>query len=471
MSVQTASAFPSPQGTKPVSLWNRLTAPSRQIEEAEPRRRARLLMIMLLVMVLALITGMMFTINSGEIMTASMQGVALLLVVVAYGISRTRHYLIAATLTVISLSMPSFVLVLTGRTVGDYGVTSALSWLVLPIALGSLWFSLRGTAIMAGLEIGAILLMPFVAADAPWSNVGGALGFIGTVCGLSLVVAGMRASDQKQIREQISQLNALNVALVKSVDQAEAATAKANEANRLKSQFLATMSHELRTPLNAIIGFAEIMTAGMGGEIDDDAKHMVERIHANSQRLLELINDVLDLSKIQAQRVEVSQKLFSPRNLATALHTSLSSLATKKGLDFEVEVAAGVPENLMGDETLLARIATNLLSNAIKFTDAGCVRLKLDSADPTHWSMTVKDTGIGIPPHAMNFIFDPFRQVDGSPQRAYGGSGLGLAITRELVRAMGGQITVNSVVDEGSTFIVELPIVVAETPATAAPTQ
>jgi signal transduction histidine kinase len=419
-----------------------------------------LLSALLLIMILSLSVGLVavLTGESSSMVALSQMG-AMVILLIAYGISRTRHYLYAASLTVFSLSMPSFLAALTGTMAGGV-VADALIWLILPITLGSLWFSLRGTAIMSALEIGGILLLA-IRPDLAFNELIAPLGVISTLCALSLVVAGMRASDQKQIREQITQLNSLNIALVKSVDEAETATAKAREANRLKSQFLATMSHELRTPLNAIIGFAEIMIVGMGGVVDDDAKHMIERIHANSQRLLELINDVLDLSKIQAQRVEIVNKPFSPRTLANSLQSSLSSLAAKKGIQFEVAVDASVPATLLGDEALLARITTNLLSNAIKFTDAGCVRLLLGTDGYDKWSISVKDTGIGIPPHAMSVIFDPFRQVDGSSKRAYGGSGLGLAITRELVRALEGHIQVSSAIGEGSTFTVELPIISA----------
>jgi two-component system sensor kinase len=250
-------------------------------------------------------------------------------------------------------------------------------------------------------------------------------------------------------------------ALEASLKQAQVAETVAHEANRLKSEFLATMSHELRTPLNAMIGFTEIMISGMGGVLDQDAKHMSERIHANSQRLLALINDVLDLSKIEAKRVEVNEQQFSPRQMAADLGSQMSSLAEKKGLAFEMDVTPNLPELVLGDRALIERVVTNLLSNAFKFTDQGSVRLSMARTPDHSWTISVRDTGIGIPPHAQEFIFDPFRQLDGSSQRAYGGTGLGLAIVRDLVRAMDGTVKVDSAVGQGSAFTVTLPLVEA----------
>jgi signal transduction histidine kinase len=247
-------------------------------------------------------------------------------------------------------------------------------------------------------------------------------------------------------------------ALGESVRQANAASAAAREANRLKSEFLATMSHELRTPLNAMIGFSEIMLSGMGGTLDQDATHMTERIHANSTRLLALINDVLDLAKIEAKRIEVVMHPFSPREMAESLRTSMSSLATQKNIGFKIAVSPEFPEQISGDRGLVERIATNLLSNAFKFTNKGQVELAIGKVGKDRWVMSVTDTGIGIPPHAREFIFDPFRQLDGSSQRAFGGTGLGLSIVRELAYAMGGTVQVESEVGVGSMFMVTLPL-------------
>ncbi len=240
-------------------------------------------------------------------------------------------------------------------------------------------------------------------------------------------------------------------------DEALAAQRIANENARLKSEFLATMSHELRTPMNAIEGFTSIMLSGMGGvEFNEKTGRYVQRVNANSKRLLGLINDFLDLSRIESGRLELANLPFSPREAARRWKEEIDVLAQKKNLNFEVSIDPDIPETVRGDEEALSKVALNLLSNAIKFTETGSVALKLESDDDA-WRIEVSDTGIGIPMHAREFIFEEFRQVDQSTKRKYGGTGLGLAIAQRFVRSMGGTITVKSEVGQGSTFTVTLP--------------
>lgn len=232
----------------------------------------------------------------------------------------------------------------------------------------------------------------------------------------------------------------------------------ANENARLKSEFLATMSHELRTPLNAIEGFTGIILSGMGGvQLNDKAQRYVQRIRANSARLLNLINDFLDLSRIEAGRFELARMPFSPAQLSEKWQEQFSVLAEKKGLNFVVRLGDGLPDQLMGDEEAISKIVLNLLNNAVKFTEQGQVSLTLESQGD-QWSISVEDTGIGIPPHAREFIFEEFRQVDQSSKRVHGGTGLGLAIVQKLARSMGGTVNLKSEVGQGSTFTVTLPI-------------
>jgi signal transduction histidine kinase len=245
------------------------------------------------------------------------------------------------------------------------------------------------------------------------------------------------------------------------------ATQQAQEASRLKSEFMATMSHELRTPLNAMLGFSGILLEGMLGQIDDDARHMISRIDANSKRLLSTINDLLDITRIEAGRLQIVDEPFSPQAVASSWVSQMDMLAKQKGLNLEVEGDPHLPDSIYGDQERITQIATNLLSNAIKFTNQGTVRMVLRREEP-NWVIEIRDTGIGIPPHAQNFIFDAFRQVDGSYKRAYGGSGLGLAICRNLTTMMNGSIRLRSELGQGSTFTVTLPLrPVAELQATA----
>lgn len=232
----------------------------------------------------------------------------------------------------------------------------------------------------------------------------------------------------------------------------------ANENARLKSEFLATMSHELRTPLNAIEGFTGIILSQFGGiKLDEKTERHVQRIQANSKRLLSLINDFLDLSRIEAGRLELANMTFSPAQLAEKWREQFSVLADKKGLEFRISVDPTLPEQMLGDEEAISKVVLNLLNNAVKFTEKGSVSLSLTRLGD-EWSIAVEDTGIGIPPHARDFIFEEFRQVDQSSKRVYGGTGLGLAIVQKLTRLMGGSVSLKSEVGQGSTFTIVLPM-------------
>jgi two-component system, sensor histidine kinase SagS len=217
------------------------------------------------------------------------------------------------------------------------------------------------------------------------------------------------------------------------------------------------MSHELRTPLNAITGFCGILLEGMGGEFDQDVRHMLDRIQVSSHRLLVLINQVLDLAKIEADRLELVSVPLSLHDLVQSWQSQIQVLAEEKGLAFALEIDPTLPEVLHGDPERVTQIAINLLSNAVKFTSSGNVKLSLKRHDTT-WTIQVSDTGIGIPPHALNYIFEEFRQLDGSSTRVYGGSGLGLAIVRKLCQMMRGSVQVFSELGKGSVFTVTLPL-------------
>jgi len=238
----------------------------------------------------------------------------------------------------------------------------------------------------------------------------------------------------------------------------EEARIKADESTRLKSEFLATVSHELRTPLNAIMGYAGLMSVGMMGELDDKTKHAVNRIEDNSNYLLHLINNILDLSKIEAGHIEITYAPTSIRDLAAEWGRQVSILADEKNLDLLVHVAPDMPPQLLIDQKHLSQVAINLLSNAVKFTEQGQVVLSIKRNSDTDWILAVEDTGIGIAPQAQKYIFDEFRQIDGSDQTAYGGTGLGLAIVHKLICQMNGTVWVESEPQQGSTFFVKLPL-------------
>ncbi len=233
------------------------------------------------------------------------------------------------------------------------------------------------------------------------------------------------------------------------------------EALIFKDQFLATMSHELRTPLNAVLGYAGI--AGMQYELPLQVEHMLARIKMNSQRLLSLINDILDISRINAKRVEIVQRPFDTEDAARGWYEDFKQTATEKQLEFVFDYDPTLPRLLIGDQERLAQIAHNLLNNAMKFTERGKIELRVRRDGDTQWQISVVDTGVGIPDTWQHLIFEEFRQVDGSSRRKYGGAGLGLSIVQKLCQLMDGSVQVSSKVGEGSTFTVTLPLRAAET--------
>ncbi len=231
---------------------------------------------------------------------------------------------------------------------------------------------------------------------------------------------------------------------------------RAEGADRLKSAFLATMSHELRTPLNSIIGFTGVLLQGLAGPLNEEQRKQLGMVRGSGQHLLELINDVLDISKIEAGQLELARAPFDPAATARRAADTVAAQAAEKGLTLATELEPGLPE-LVGDRRRLEQVLINLLANAVKFTDEGRVRLDV-RATPGGVAFAVSDTGVGIPPGARDQVFQPFRQLDSGLARAHEGTGLGLAICKRLVERMGGGIDFESAPGVGSTFRVELPL-------------
>lgn len=258
----------------------------------------------------------------------------------------------------------------------------------------------------------------------------------------------------RQLRNEFDErLTDLRVQIVK----AETAELQANTANTAKSQFLANMSHELRTPLNAIIGYNEIMLGGMAGVFSEKQLQLMGYVHENARRLLNLINDILDLAKIESGRMEMTITPGSPLKILQETVNPLRALADKKQIALTVTPEGILPEVVMCDVKKLQQIVTNLVSNAVKFTSKGGVDIQVGSDDKDTWYFRVVDSGIGMPPDAASYIFEKFRQVDNTESREYQGTGLGLAIVKSLIEGMNGTIELKSKQGTGSTFIVTLP--------------
>jgi len=243
----------------------------------------------------------------------------------------------------------------------------------------------------------------------------------------------------------------------------EEARRSAVSANRAKSEFLATMSHELRTPLNAILGFSQLIQDQAIGPVGDERYVEYSKdIHDSGQHLLSLINDILDLAKLESGNVSIDKNPVLTSDLADRIISLLSQQADNKGVEFKTEVDENMPDQILGDELRLRQIMINLCSNAIKFTQQGSVVVRL-FAKPFQngmagWVLEVQDTGIGIPEEKQATLFDRFTQVDAALSRRHGGVGLGLAICRELVDRMEGKITVRSMVNVGTAIRVHLPM-------------
>ena len=229
------------------------------------------------------------------------------------------------------------------------------------------------------------------------------------------------------------------------------------EANRLKSEFLANMSHELRTPLNAIIGFAELMYKGKVGPLSQNHREYMGDILTSSRHLLQLINDILDLAKVESGRIEFRPEEVELAQLTSEVRDTLRGLAAKKHLRIEIELDEEVRKVVI-DAGRVKQILYNYLSNAIKFTPAGgriVVRVAADG--PSLFRIDVEDTGVGIPPEQLGKLFVEFQQLDASTAKRYQGTGLGLALTKRIVEAHGGRVAVRSTPGLGSTFSAVLP--------------
>lgn len=262
------------------------------------------------------------------------------------------------------------------------------------------------------------------------------------------------ARSADEMGELARSFNAMADTVAESFQRSEEARRKAEEASRLKSEFLASMSHELRTPLNGILGFSELLQT----EVTDPAQiEYVNVIHTSGKHLLALVTEILDLSKVEAGAMEFARNVLSPAQIVEEIALLHRSTAEAKGLNLAIELADDLPATMETDATRLRQMLNNLLSNAVKFTEEGSIAVRV-SREGEEVVFSVSDTGPGIPPEAQALVFEKFRQLENFVTRKHQGTGLGLALVKQLVEHMGGRVTLDSVVGEGATFTLYLPI-------------
>ena len=292
------------------------------------------------------------------------------------------------------------------------------------------------------------------------------------------------ANSQKKLEQQSQELQATNEALEHKNNAIETKNAEIEKSrqeitdkaeqletsSRYKSEFLANMSHELRTPLNSMLILSRILADNEEGNLDEDQVESSKVIHRSGQELLSLINDILDLSKIEAGKMEVLYEAYNVRDITYELNGQFKALTSEKGLTFDIEVDKEVPVEMAVDVQKVQQILKNLLSNAIKFTEVGGVKLVVKYADAGRQysqkelsenpalAISIVDSGIGISEEKQKAIFEAFQQADGSTSRKYGGTGLGLTISRHLTSLIGGELGVESVPNQGSSFTLYIPV-------------
>jgi signal transduction histidine kinase/CheY-like chemotaxis protein len=267
------------------------------------------------------------------------------------------------------------------------------------------------------------------------------------------VFRNAQVTAEKKLSDTVKQLE-------KEVRDRTIAGNEARQSEQAKASFLAAMSHELRTPLNGVIGASQLLK---DGDLPSRKKELVDVVLQSSEILLELINNVMDLSRLDSQLIELEKVLVDIDELFRSTLSPLAFQAKEKGVKFTLVIEDDIPEYVLGDPTRLRQIVLNLVGNAVKFTNVGEVDVVLDTV-LDRMRLKISDTGIGINKKAQGSLFEPYVQADKTTMRKFGGSGLGLTIVKQLVSAMGGKISVNSVPGRGSTFTVFLPLTSAQAP-------
>ena len=445
-----------------IAVW--LVQPHKSVVDAEKRQHSRLLSSILLVIVAvgAAILSLVVYLDSNDLYDLRVEASGLA-VLTAFGlyIANRLGYVQAATLgLIISLAVVFMVPVYT-----EHPDSTFLVFVIVPMLLAGMFLPFRWTAVVIGLILASIFVLnTTVSGEFKWSlrTSWYFLSFVGAML-LTFIyhlnsLEMIRRAKLEQVNAQLRASEAvLEQRVVARTTELVSAKEEAEKANRVKSQFLAAMSHELRTPLNAILNFSQFLACGMLGEVNDEQVDMLNKVTASGKHLLSLINDVLDISKIESGALTLFvEDGVDLRDELRVVETSGRALLGDKPVTLTVSVDEDVPL-IVGDRRRIRQIMLNLVSNACKFTDRGRVIIHLQQTTDGEVLLTVQDTGPGIAPEDHAAIFETFRQTEAGLRHSEG-TGLGLPISLRLAEAHGGRLWFDSTLGQGATFYVALPV-------------
>lgn len=387
---------------------------------------------------------------------------AFVMVCAAYGLSRTGRQSLGALLIVIIMSAPSFFSVLNLTSTDSNAVLQSVIWVTFPLILASVFFSAKGLAIYSGVFLALLIAARFINDTLTFGQVGIAFGFIAITAALLLVVVThrnflerLRQEELRASNDKLRQSEAnLEQRVIERTHELEIARHEAEKANEVKSQFLANMSHELRTPLNAILNFTAFVSDGVMGPVNEEQIEALQQSISSGKHLLALINDVLDITKIEAGLMDMFVQEVDLNEAINAVVAMAKGLVKNTAVNLNVEVENGLPITY-GDKRRLRQVFLNIVSNAVKFTREGSVTIRAKNSEGGI-RFEVQDTGIGIAPEDRSLVFESFKQAKHDLLDTPG-TGLGMPISKYFVEAHGGRIWFTSEPGVGTTFYVDFP--------------
>jgi signal transduction histidine kinase len=445
----------------PPTLWQKISKffsePAAEVPFDE-RRSARLIAWLTLLLSVGTLMSLPFSASSSQLSGATA-------FIAGYIFSRTRYYKIAVYIVVIGFGIVPFISIMFGaQEVNATRIVTGMMWQILPLLIASILLSVRSNRIIIGILFVALLLMPLYSSRVEFNMVLQAVAFVGLSGGLLLVFLSHRNALEKDRQQELQKANdalrlseaTLEQRVVERTKELQEAREHAERADQVKSAFLASMSHELRTPLNAVINFTRFVIEGDTGPVNDQQVELLTDVVGSAKHLLNLINDVLDMSKIEAG----SLNLFIEDDInVTTILTSVASTGRVLLGDKQVRIDMVTEDNLplmQVDRQRILQILLNIMSNACKFTQSGTITVNTRRAGD-EVTISVADTGPGIPEEDQKMVFEAFKQTQ-TGLRQGGGTGLGMPIAKSLAEAHGGRMWLESAAGKGTTFFLVLPI-------------